>query len=127
MKDNSKPAAGNCPATSESLRDSVLNAADDLLQFCQRAEVVFAQFEQDLAVRLAVLGCCLTQLFLTARRERLDVQPFLEDGRFRPGDDYAERTLKTRFGKVTYGRQYLQSCRGGHGIFRLRPADHDWQ
>jgi Uncharacterised protein family (UPF0236) len=119
MNDNSKPTAGNCPATSESLSDSVLNAADDLIQFCQRAEVAFGQFEQDLAARLAVLGCCLTQLFLTARRERLDLQPFLEDGRFRPGDDYAERTLKTRFGKVTYGRQYLQSCRGGHGIFPL--------
>jgi Uncharacterised protein family (UPF0236) len=119
MKDNRKPTAGNCPATSDSLSDSVLNAADDLIQFCQRAEAAFGQFEQDLATRLAVLGCCLTQLFLTARHERLDVQPFLEDGRFRPCDDYAERTLKTRFGKVTYGRRYLQPCRGGNGIFPL--------
>jgi hypothetical protein len=61
----------------------------------------------------------LTQLFLTARHERLDVTSFLEDGRFRPGDDYAERTLKTRFGPVKYGRRYLQPCRGGNGIFPL--------
>jgi hypothetical protein len=119
MKDNSKPTAGNCPATSDSLRDSVLNAAADLIQYCQSAEVAFGQFEQDLATRLAVLGCCLTQLFLTARHERLDVKPFLEDGRFRPCEDYAERTLKTRFGKVKYGRRYLQPCRGGNGIFPL--------
>jgi len=68
---------------------------------------------------LAVFGCCLTQLFLTARHQRLDVKPFLEDGRFRPCDDYAERTLKTRFGEVKYGRKYLQPCRGGNGIFPL--------
>jgi hypothetical protein len=119
MNDNSKPTAGNCPATSNSLSDAVLNTADDLVQFCQTAEVAFGQFEQDLATRLAVLGCCLTQLFLTARHERLDVTSFLEDGRFRPGDDYAERTLKTRFGPVKYGRRYLQPCRGGNGIFPL--------
>jgi hypothetical protein len=96
-----------------------LNVADDLIQFCQKTEVAFGQFEQDLASRLAVLGCCLTQLFLLARHERLDIKPFLEDGRFRPGDDFAERTVKTRFGKVKYGRRYLQPCRGGNGIFPL--------
>jgi hypothetical protein len=119
MKSKNKPATGECPVTSESVSDSAMNAADDLVQFCQSAEVQFGQFEQELAIRLAVLGCYLTQLFLTARHERLDVQPFLEDGRYRPGDEYAGRVLKTRFGKVTYGRRYLQPCRGGNGIFPL--------
>src|SRR5271157_750843 len=76
-------------------------------------------FEKDLLVRLAVLGACLIRLFLTARYERLDLQPFLEDGKYRPGDDYAERTLKTVYGEVTYGRHYLMSRGGGHGCFPL--------
>jgi len=119
MKGKSKSAAANCPVTPESLRDAVSNTTDGLVQFCQTAEVTFGQFELELAMRLATLGCCLTQLFLAARHEGLDVEPFLEDGRFRPCDDYAERTLKTRFGEVTYGRQYLQPCHGGNGIFPL--------
>src|SRR5258708_31986698 len=67
---------------------------------------------------MAVLGCCLIRLFLTARHERLDVQPYLEDGAYGPGDVYAERTLKTCYGEVTYGRHYLQARRGG-GFFPL--------
>jgi hypothetical protein len=119
MKVKTKPAVADCPVTSESCSDAVFNQADDLVQFCQTAEVPFGEFEQQLALRLAMFGCCLTQLFLTARHERLDVKPFLEDGRFRPCDDYAQRTLKTRFGEVKYGRRYLQPCRGGSGIFPL--------
>jgi hypothetical protein len=119
MKNKGKPATGDSPVTSESVSAAAMNVADDLVQFCQTAPVPFGQFEQALAMRLAVLGCCLTQLFLTARHDQLDIQPFLEDGRYRPGDDYAERVLKTRFGKVAYGRQYLQPCRGGNGIFPL--------
>ena len=119
MKVKSKSTAAHCPVTTESLSDGVFQGADDLVQFCQSAEVTFGQFELELAMRLATLGCCLTQLFLTARHERLDIKPFLEDGRFRACDDYAERTLKTRFGEVKYGRHYLQPCRGGNGIFPL--------
>jgi hypothetical protein len=58
-------------------------------------------------------------LFLTARHERLDVQRYLADGTHRPGDDYAERTLKTVYGEVTYGRQYLMARGGGGGFFPL--------
>jgi hypothetical protein len=36
----------------------------------------------------------------------LDLQPFLKDGKYRPGDKYAERTLKTVYGEVSYGRHY---------------------
>ena len=119
MKAKSKSAARKCPVSREAASDAVMNMADDLVQFCQTSDLSFGQFEHEAAIRLAVFGCCLTQLFLTARHQRLDVKPFLEDGRFRPGDDFAERTLKTRFGLVKYGRQYLQPCRGGSGIFPL--------
>jgi hypothetical protein len=119
MKVKNTSATSQSPATSKSLGDDVLNKAEDLVQFCQESDETFAEFEEALALRLAVLGCCLTQLFLMARHKRLDVEPYLEDGRYRPGDDYAERTLKTRFGEVKYGRRYLQSCCGSNGIFPL--------
>jgi len=99
MRVKSKSAAAICPVTSASLGEAVFNTTDDLVQYCQTAEATFGQFEGELATRLAVFGCCLTQLFLAARHERLDVKPFLEDGRFRPCDDYAQRSLKTRFGE----------------------------
>src|SRR5260370_5301376 len=92
---------------------------EDLLQFCQSSEVPIARFETGLVVRVGVLGCCLLRLFLPARHQRLDVQPFLANGKYRPGDDYSERTLKTFYGEVTYGRQYLMSRGGGSGLFPL--------
>ncbi|MBV9121269.1 MAG: UPF0236 family protein [Chloroflexi bacterium] len=73
-------------------------------------------------IHVALLGCCLIRLFLTARHERLDVPPDLEEGAYRLGDAYAERTLKTRYGEVTYGRQYVQARRGGGGFFPLDVA-----
>src|SRR5947209_5141790 len=79
----------------------------------------FWLFEKGLLVRIAVLGCCLIRLFLTARHERLDVRPYLEDGAYRPGDEYSERTLKTLYGEVKYGRQYLMARWGGGGFFPL--------
>jgi hypothetical protein len=67
----------------------------------------------------ARVGCCLFRLFLTARHWRLDLQPFLRNDKYRPGAVYAERTLKTFYGEVTYGRQYLMSRGGGSGFFPL--------
>jgi hypothetical protein len=52
----------------------------------------------------------------------LDLQPYLEDGAYRPGEPYAERTLKTFYGEVTYGRPYLMARWGGRGCFPLDVA-----
>jgi len=68
---------------------------------------------------MAVLGRLLIRLFLTARHERFDIQTYLKDGKYRPGDSYAERTLKTAYGAVTYGRHYLMKRRGGSGFYPL--------
>ena len=119
MKIIDKPLASEWPVISDSAFDAAQKSFGDLAQFCRTSESTFGKFEKELLVRLAVLGCCLIRLFLTARHERLDVQPFLKDGKYRAGDPYAERTLKTVYGEVTYGRRYLQSCRKGHGIFPL--------
>src|SRR5262249_49017321 len=96
-----------CPVTSVSVRTEAKAAFDDLLTFSQGSEATLWQFEKQLLVRVAVLGACLIRLFLTARHERLDVRPFLDEDRYRSGDPYAERTLKTAYGEVTYGRHNL--------------------
>lgn len=119
MKRQSKPGKPDCPVTVEAVRDQARSIVDDLFQFCETSDMSFARFERALLIRVAVLGCCLLRLFLTARHSRLDLQPFLANGKYRPGDDYAERTLKTVYGGVTYGRLYLISRGGGSGFFPL--------
>ena len=119
MMIQSRPATTVCPVTREVVRQNAKTAFDDLVQFCETSDAPFWRFEKELFRLIAVLGCCLIRLFLTARYERLDLQPFLKDGKHRPGANYAERTLKTSYGEVTYGRHYLMSCGGGSGFFPL--------
>ncbi len=118
MKIQRKQSVAACPAT-ESVRADAKVAFDDLVQFRQTCEWTFWLFEKQLLVRLAVLGACLIRLSLTARYERLDRPPFLDDGKYRPGDDYAERTSKTVYGEVTYGRHYFMSRGGVSGFCPL--------
>ena len=117
MNSQNNPMATTCPVTRASVRADAQAAYDDLVLFCETSPLPFWRFEKELLIRVAVLGCCLIRLFLTARYERLDLAPFLEDGKHRPGDDYAERTLKTVYGEVTYGRHYRMSRGGGSGFF----------
>jgi hypothetical protein len=119
MMIQSKPATTVCTVTLAGVRQNAKAAYDDLVAFCEACDTPFWRFEKELFVRVAVLGCCLIRLFLTARYVRLDLQPFLKDGKYRPGDDYAERTLKTFYGEVPYGRHYLMSRGGGSGFFPL--------
>jgi hypothetical protein len=119
MQSHRKQSSAACPATSETVRADAKAAFDELVQFCQTCALPFARFETRLMILMAVLGQCLIRLFLTARRERLDLRPFLKDSRYRPGDGHAERTLKTVYGEVTYRRQYLLARGGGSGLFPL--------
>jgi Uncharacterised protein family (UPF0236) len=119
MKIQANPATKVCPVTRESVRADAKARFEDVVRFCETCDTPFWLFEKALLVRIAVLGASLIRLFLSARYERLDLQPFLKDGKYRPGDDYAERTLKTVYGEVTYGRHYLLSRAGGSGFFPL--------
>ena len=119
MKVQCKQSASQCPSTLETVRADAKAAFDGLVQFCETCESPFACFEKLFMVHLAVLGCCLIRLFLMARYTRLDLHPYLKDGEYRPGDAFAERILKTPYGEVTYGRQYLMSLGGGKGFFPL--------
>ncbi len=79
MKVQRNRSADVCPVTVQTVRDDLKAAFDDLLQHCETSDEPFWIFEKNLLVRLAVLGRLLIRLFLTARHERLDVQPFLEE------------------------------------------------
>lgn len=119
MNGQNKPPVASCPVTTASVRATAKAAFEALLDFCESSDSPFAAFERELLRRLATLGACLLRLFLTARHERLDLQPFLDDHRYRAGQAYAPRTLKTVYGEVAYGRQYLQARHEGPGFFPL--------
>ena len=119
MENHHKPAAAVCPVTAEMLAADARQRFEMLLNFCLQKEYSFAKFEKCLFALMAVLGRLLVRLFLTARHERLDLQPYLQDGQYRRGAAYAERQLKTAYGEVKYGRAHLLQRRGGAGFYPL--------
>src|SRR5260370_31396837 len=119
MNVESKPWAAGWVGSLEAARRAARVAFDALSEFCQASEQAFWQFEKRLLVLMAVLGASLIRLFVTAGYERLDIEAFLRDGRYRAGNRFSERRLKTVCGEVTYGRQYLVACTGGSGFFPL--------
>jgi len=122
MKRQHKPPRRSCPVSVEAARAEAQSAFDKAADFCQGTDQLFWQFETKLFVFMAALGVCLIRLFLTARQQRFDVKPFLEDGQFRLGNDQAQRTLKTAYGAATYRRHYLIAREGGSGLFPLDAA-----
>jgi uncharacterized protein (DUF2147 family) len=114
-----KQPAAACPVTAELLVAEARQRFEKLLSFCLQREYSFAKFEKCLFALMAVLGRLLVRLYLTARHERLELEPYLQDGQYRRGDAYAERTLKTAYGEVQYGRAHLIRRRGGAGFYPL--------
>jgi hypothetical protein len=108
-----------CPGTADLLAAEARQRFEQMLAFCQQREYAFAKFEKCLFALLAVLGRLLVRLYLTARHERLDLEPYLQDGQYRRGDAAAPRTLKTAYGAVRYGRAQLIRRRGGAGLYPL--------
>jgi len=109
----------SCPVTTETLEAEARRRFEKVLHFCLHSELSFWKFEQCLSAVLAPLACVLVRLFLTARHARLDVEPYVADGRYRLNDGYAERTLKTAWGLVAYGRAQLRPGRQGACFYPL--------
>ena len=86
MKSQASRCAKDCPVTVSSIRRTAQTVFAELLDFCETCDKPFWQYEKKLRIRMAALGVCLIRLFLTARHERLEVSPFLEDGNYRPGE-----------------------------------------
>src|SRR5438046_1832788 len=107
MQSQHKQSHGSRPCIVASARAEARAAFDKLAEFCQKSDDAFWCFEKQLFVLLAALGACLIRLFLVSRRQRLDIDPYLQDGGYRLGAEHAQRTLKTAYGEVTYARHYL--------------------
>jgi hypothetical protein len=116
MRGKHKLAKEVCP---ETVSSEAHQAFEELVVFCEQSALSFWEFETRLFVLMAGLGRLLVRLFLTARHRRLDLEPHLADGKYRVGDRYAERTLKTAYGSVRYGRTQLIKHKGGSGFYPL--------
>lgn len=119
MNNYDKQLPAPCPVTADELATEARQRFEQILAFCQQREYTFVKFEKCLFALLAVLGRLLVRLYLTARHERLDLEPYLQDGQYRRGDAAAQRTLKTAYGEVSYGRAQLIQRRGGAGFYPL--------
>src|SRR6266478_2553897 len=86
MKIYRKPPVTCCPVNTETLVAEARQRFEKLLSFCQQNDHSFWKFEKCLLALLAVLGRVLVRLFLTARHERLDLEPYLAEGVYRLGD-----------------------------------------
>jgi hypothetical protein len=122
MNGNHKPTPAPCPATATALLVEARQQFEHLLVFCEKNEDAFFEFEKSLLVLMSVFGRVLVRLFLTARQERLDLQSYREDRVYELGDGYAERTVKTAYGVVRYGRAQMLPRRGGAGFYPLDAA-----
>jgi hypothetical protein len=101
VKNYLKQPAALCPVTADLLAAEARQRFEQILAFCQQREYDFAKFEKCLFALFMVLGRLLVRLYLTARHERLDLEPYLQDGPYRRGAAAAPRTLKTAYGEVT--------------------------
>src|ERR1700739_329783 len=101
MQGQQKRNHSPCPCPVAAARAEAQAAFEKVADFCRSSEDTFWRFEKQLLVLMMALGVCLIRLFLVARRERLQVQPFLQDGTYRLGNEDAQRTVKTVYGEVT--------------------------
>jgi hypothetical protein len=106
----------DCPASLDELRQRLHQRLDTAIDACLHGHprASFLDFEKALLGHLSELGLLLMRLFLLARHLRLDLAACDPDGRYRTGDGYAPRDLKTSCGELRYGRAYLVPRRG-HG------------
>lgn len=119
MSSQTSTASVECPVTSDSVRQDLVDHFLAVMRHIEKMDMTFFEFEKFLRSFLAKLACMIVRLFLTVRHERLDVTPHLQEGRYREGEKYSERTLKTPWGEVRYGRCYLIKRAGGSGFFPL--------
>src|SRR6266700_3440209 len=119
MNDQPTPQPPACPVSPETVAAQVRQQFEQVVTFCLNSHCSFRGFEEHLATLLAAVGCLLIRLFLTAWHQRLDLQPYLQDGKYRLGTACAERALKTAYGTVRYRRAQLVARKGGSGFYPL--------
>ena len=108
-----------CPDASGEIETQIRQTVDACISFvnedCDALKLY--EFEQLLCLRIATIFRLCVALFLAVRRQRLDVSEYTGDG-WRVKKRFAQRTIKTTYGPVRYGRAYLTRRNGG-GWFPL--------
>jgi hypothetical protein len=89
-------AAACCPEAVAMHQDKIRQKVEELLDFCTSCDQPFFGFETALCAWMMILGQLFVRLFLLARHSRLEMDFYLQDGPYRRGDLYAERTQSQR-------------------------------
>ena len=119
METQPNSAAQSCPVTEDSVAAEARQLCEEMVSFCQHHEGTVLELEKRLFVLLFRLGCVLVRLMLVSRHLRLNLEPYLALKGYRLGNPSAERTIKTAFGAVSYGRAHLIREEGGPGFHPL--------
>jgi hypothetical protein len=114
-----KDVASSGPLSSGSMEAQIYAEVARVVAFCKTddREQTFFAFEQGLMGWISGLGRLFIGLFLAVRHEQLDVGEWGRDSLTRVKNPIA-RTLKTRYGAVTYWRTYVVK-KGGGGFHPL--------
>ena len=111
------------PVACDPVVQQLYGTLDEAIRYCTDARTDSASFfalEKGLWPLLMELGRLLVTLFLVGRHSRLDLEPWLKDGRYRLKKGDAPRALQTRYGEVRYRRAYLIPKKGkGPGLHPL--------
>jgi hypothetical protein len=80
MRSPRKRPAACTPVTPEAVAAGARQRFERVLDFCLHNAHSFWKFEQCLLALLAALGRLLVRVLLASRHQRLELQPYLQDG-----------------------------------------------
>lgn len=100
------------------LRHRLHQEVDLIANHCETSNENFLKFEATLIAMMMQIGSLFVVLFLNSRHYGLELTEWLT-GEYRIHAKFAERTIKTSYGPVTYGRAYLLKIVGKEGFFPL--------
>lgn len=109
----------NSRETSATLRNKLHQEVDLIADYCGSSNETFVKFEATLIAMMMQIGRLFILLFLVSRHSNLQLTEWLSGGVYRIHAMFAERTIKTMYGQVTYARTYLLKIAGGEGFFPL--------
>lgn len=79
----------------------------------------FYEVEKEIIQSVYQFGALLLQLYLVSVQRSMNYESWRNARAYYLNTQLKYRTLKTFFGKVTYGRYYMEHKQGGNGLFPL--------
>ena len=94
---------------------------ENCINKCSKLEAgkKFYEAEKEIIKLVYHFGTLLLQLYLVSAQRSMNYESRLNAGAYYLNTRLKYRTLKTFFGKVTYGRYYMEHKKGGGGFFPL--------